>query len=110
MRPIPKRLLPFSCEVRVPKDGGLMGGEYEEPVTLAHVAVEPVDRVRPTAYQLQDATNAVMYVDAVNTEGAFHVPSGSLVTLEGETSPSSVSSCHEFAPYGRVHHWELELK
>lgn len=109
MKPIPKRLLPSSCTVRVPKDDALMGGEYEETVTLTGVAVEPVDKVRPTSYQLQDVTSAVMYVDATNTEGAFRIPSGALVTLEGETSPSSVSACHEFAPFGPVHHWEVEL-
>lgn len=109
MMPIPKRLLPSSCTVRLPKADALMGGEYEEPVILAGVAVEPVDRVRPTAYQLQDVTNAIMYVDAVNTEGAIRIPPGSLVTLEGETSPSSVSACHEFSAFGRMHHWEVEL-
>lgn len=109
MRPIPKRLLPCSCTVRVPKEDALMGGEFEDEVLLSHVAIEPVDKVRPTAYQLQDVTNAVMYVDAVNTEGAFRIPSGSLVTPEGAGAPSSVSGCHEFAPFGPVHHWEVEL-
>jgi hypothetical protein len=86
-----------------------MGGEYADPITLSGVYVEPVSRVRPTSYQLQDVTNAVMYVDATNTKGALRIPSGSLVTLEGEVSPSSVAACHEFSAFGRVHHWEVEL-
>lgn len=109
MMPIPKRLLPHSVAVEVPKADALMGGEYEEPVRLDGVCVEPVSKVRPTSYQLQDATNAVMYVDAVNTKGAFAIPAGSLVTLSEGEAPSNVSACHALSAFGRVHHWEVEL-
>ncbi len=110
MLQIPKRYLPHTVQVRVPKkveDG--FGGQYEEPVTIEHVRVEPIWTLRATQYQLQDGARGILYIDAVNSEGAFEIPAKSLVTLEGEPSPANVLACHPIIGVDRVHHWEVEL-
>lgn len=109
MLQIPKRYLPHTVQVQVPKDSDGFGGQYEEPQTIAHVRVEPLWTLRATQYQLQDGAHGILFVDAVNSEGAFEIPAGSLVTLEGEPSPANVLACHPFIGADEVHHWEVEL-
>lgn len=110
MLQMPKNLLPHTVTVRVPKDTDGYGGQYEEPVTIEHVRVEPLYGTRLTDYQRQSGVSGIVYIDAVNSSPAMEVPAGSLVTLEGEPSPSNVFACHPIVGTGRVHHWELELR
>ena len=48
-------------------------------------------------------------MDAVSTEGAFAVPAGSLVSVDG-SPPVAATSCVPCPDgMGRVHHWEVAL-
>lgn len=105
--PIPRRMLTLKATVQVPAEADL-GGEFAEPAELDGVAFEPAQEVRQTSWQLQDGIRGTMFVDAVNTKGAFRIPAGSLVTIEG-APPVAVTSCEEYAAFGRVHHWEVGL-
>ncbi len=109
MIPLPRRLLTSTAEVRVPRAGGY-GGEYEEPVAVRHVRFVPKADLRPTAYQLQSPVKGTLYVDAHWSEGAFEIPAGSLVSVDGEESPSCAHECRELSAGGAVHHWEVDLK
>lgn len=102
---IPKRALPSTCMVRVPKDGG---GEYDEPVAIKHVRFEPKDAIRATDYQLRDTVTGVLIIDSANSDGAFGIPAGSLVSIDGGPE-SCVSGCTEYSTWSGVHHWEIEL-
>lgn len=105
--PIPRRLLTSSCTVQVPAEGK-MGGVYAEPVEMRGVRFEPSDGVRQTAWQLQGGPKGTLFVDAANTEGAFAIPAGSLVCVDG-SPPMAATSCEELSDFGRVHHWEVQL-
>lgn len=109
MLQIPKRALPSTASVRVPLEGDY-GGEFAEPVAIGHVRYEKAAGIRRTDYQLQDGTTGIVFIDAVNSEGAFEVPASSMVSIDGAPEVC-VNACHpreQFA--GRVHHWELEVR
>lgn len=107
--PIPRRLLASTARVRVPLPGAAYGGEYGEHREIAGVCLQGADSLRPTDYQLRDTTTGVLFVDAVNSRGAFAVPAGSLVSVDGGPE-SCVAECREYAEGRRVHHWELVLR
>ena len=50
-----------------------------------------------------------MFVDAVNSIGAFDVPAGSRVAVSGRSMMVAEShACCDL--FGRVHHWELKVR
>ena len=102
LRPIPARLLPDDAVVRVP-DG--IGG-FEDGVTVSHVRLARAQKVSDDAHRSADAGGGKVYVDAVNSIGAFEVPAGSRVDI-GECSyyVRECRRCEDFN--GHVHHWEL---
>ena len=109
MTPIPRRLLGSTALVRVPKDGEY-GGEFEEPVEIGHVRLQPAHGVRMESYRFTDPNPVgLLFVDAKNSEGAFEIPVGSLVSVDGAdwASVRTVAAYPDF--YRNVHHWEVEL-
>lgn len=106
--PIPRLLLPSSATVKVRIADGGMGGHYEEPVELRHVRFEPEDDAENLSWQLRNGAKGTLFVDAVNTEGAFAIPAGSLVSVDGAPE-AAVTSCEELRDFGRVHHWEVHI-
>lgn len=106
---IPAWALPHTVWVRVPRDGDGYGGEYGEPVPIRRVRLERSARVRSTDYQLQNAPTGTLYVDARSSAGAFEIPAGSLVRLDGEDAWSCAGSCRAFYDGSALHHWEVEL-
>lgn len=104
LRPIPRKLLASSMEVAVPDaEGG-----YEEPVTVAPVRFERTHELVADTHRA-DAVAGKVYVDAVLTEGAFEIPAGSRVTIDGASL--LVASVRRFeGSHGHVHHWELEVR
>ena len=106
--PIPRALLPDDMTVAVPDEGAAYGGAYLEPVAVSHVRFERADDLDPNAVKLADGASGRIWVDAANSAGAFRIPVGSKVELGGETL--HVVSCVEFAPFGEVHHWEVDVK
>lgn len=108
LRPIPRNLLPDTITVQVPYDGE-WGGEYAEPVEIAHVRYDSSVAVLRNAYQFEDGSQGLIYVDAANSEGAFAIPAGSLITLNGEKL--SVVKSTQYEDYnGHIHHWEVEVR
>lgn len=104
---IPKSLLPSTIEVRVPADGEY-GGCYEEPVTIDHIRFDAAATIKPDQYTFSPGSKGLIFIDALNSEGAFELPVGTLVTIYGEEL--SVVTVNTYCGYnGQVHHWEVEV-
>ena len=109
MRQIPKRLLPDKAVVRVPDDDALSGGQYGDEVEIENVRYDKSASIRRTDYQLQDGTTGIVYIDAVNSAGAFEIPAGSVLKIgDLEVYVNITRTFEDFA--GHVHHWELEVR
>ena len=105
MPQIPGRLLPDSMEVRVP-DGS---GGFADAVTVSHVRFVRTQSASDDAHRSADAGAGKVYVDAVNSGGAFEVPAGSRVEIGGDSLfVAAVRRCEGFG--GKVHHWELTVR
>lgn len=105
LRPIPVRLLPNSCLVREPAaDGG-----FGEPRAISRVRFERAQSVVADAHRSADAGAGTLFVDAVTSAGAFEIPVGSRVEVDGRSYVAAKVSRFE-GFNGRVHHWEVELR
>lgn len=108
LTPIPRLVLSESVKVRVPvpDDYGLAWSE--EAQELNHVRIETSQALVNKGFVLTDGCTAVMYVDAINSQGLKEIPVGSLVLVgEDWRSVISVTPCEVGS---RVHHWEVELR
>ena len=105
LRPIPVRLLAEDAVVRVP-DGA---GGFAEGVAVSHVRFARTQSVVEDGHCSADAGNGKVYVDALNSDGAFEVPAGSRIDI-GDHSYLVVECrrCEDFN--GHVHHWELTVR
>jgi len=102
--PIPLRLLPDAMLVRVP-DGR---GGFGEPVEVSNVRFNESQSVSDDAHRSVDAGAGIVFVDAVNSAGAFAVPAGSRIEID--RASYYVRKCKRHCgKWGRVHHWELEV-
>lgn len=107
--PIPRRMLPSSCTVQVPVSDGGLGGRYGEPRVMRHVRFEESDETRASSYTLRDGPRGTLFVDARSTDGAFPIPSSSLVSVDGSVPVAATSCTPLLDGAGRVHHWEVRL-
>lgn len=105
LRPIPARLLAENAVVRVP-DGE---GGYAEGVEVSHVRFARKQSVVDDNRRSADAGAGKVYVDALNSVGAFEIPAGSRIDI-GVHSYYVVKCkrCEDFN--GCVHHWELVVR
>lgn len=104
LRPIPPWLLGDSMLVSVP-DGH---GGFRDAVEVAPVRFERGQTVSDDAHRSADAGAGTVFVDAVNSRGAFEVPAGSRVEFGGVSY--FVRKCRRRGGFGAsVHHWELEV-
>lgn len=105
LRPIPARLLPDTMSVRV----SLADGTLAEAVTVSRVRFQRVQAASGDGHRSADAFTGRVYVDAVNSGGAFEVPAGSRVGI-GEHSylVAACRPCEDFN--GHIHHWELDVR
>lgn len=102
LRPIPVRLLGDTAVVLVP-DGA---GGFEDGVTILGVRFARTQSVVDDGHRSADAGSGKVYVDAVNSVGAFEVPAGSRIEIGGHSFyVAEVKRCEDFN--GHVHHWEL---
>ena len=102
---IPRRFLPDSMLVRVP-DG--LGG-FADVAEVSHVRFARTQSVSDDAHRSADAGAGKVYVDAVNSGGAFEVPAGSRVEIGGHSYfVAECKRCEGFG--GAVHHWELVVR
>ena len=104
VRPIPPWLLGDSMLVSAP-DGR---GGFCDAVEVAPVRFERVQAVSDDAHRAADAGAGTVFVDAVNSRGAFEVPAGSRVEVGGVSL--YVRKVRRRCGFGgAVHHWELEV-
>lgn len=104
-RPIPRTALPDVMTVRVP----LADGNYGEPRMICNVRFDRTQRTSEDEHRSADAGRGTVFVDAVNSIGAFEVAAGSRVTLGGHSMMvGEVRTCADLL--GRVHHWELKVR
>jgi hypothetical protein len=97
-----------TATVKTPKEGGY-GGEYNEPVTIAGVCFDRTASLMVTDYQLQAPVKGVLFIDPHVSKGAFEIPAGSLVSVDGEVSDATVHECEPVYGWGGLHHWECVL-
>ena len=104
VRPIPKAALPDTMTVRTP----LPDGGFGEPQIVVGVRFERTQSVTDDGHRSADAGAGIVFVDAVNSIGAFDVPAGSRVAVRGQSLfVRSVHRCEDL--FGRVHHWEIKV-
>ena len=105
LRPIPARLLDDDAVVRVP-DGE---GGYAEGVAISHVRFARKQSVADDGHRSADAGAGKVYVDALNSVGAFEVPAGSRIDIGRHSYyVAECRRCEDFN--GHLHHWELVVR
>ena len=105
LRPIPARLLAENAVVRVP-DGA---GGYAEGVEVSHVRFARKQSVVDDGHRSADAGAGKVYVDALNSVGAFEISAGSRIDIDGNSYyVVECKRCEDFN--GHVHHWELTVR
>ena len=117
LTPLPRSVLPSVMEVRAPVADSEYGDEWSDPVTVSHVrfqraadlALVSVGGAQP-GYVFRDGSRGLVYVDAATSEGAFEVPEGSRVSVDGGDAMevARVTRCDHMD--GTCHHWELEVR
>lgn len=107
MLQIPKSLLPDTAEVHAPDPDALYDGVFLPPHTIGHVRFERVEALNPTQYSLADGAKGRIWVDAVNSDGAFEIIKGSKVVVDGETMQAL--SVATYKTGAKVHHWEVDV-
>lgn len=108
MPPIPLSLLPDRMEVRVPVDSDYGGEVSGDGSVIDNVRFDDAAHMSRRGYVLMDGSKGIVFVDAVNSKGAFDVPCGSVVRIGDEDlSVVKVVPCKGF--FGIVHHWEIEV-
>lgn len=102
--PIPGWMLDGEMAVSAP-DGA---GGFLAPVVVSGVRFERVQSASGDSHRCADAGGGKVFVDAVTSAGAFEVPVGSRVEIEGVSM--FVRACRRVpGPRGEVHHWEVEV-
>ena len=105
LRPIPLRPLADDALVRVP-DGA---GGYAEGVVVSRVRFARTQSVVDDGHRSADAGAGKVYVDALNSVGAFEVPAGSRIDIGGHSYlVAECGRCEDFN--GHVHYWELVVR
>lgn len=105
LRPIPARLLAEDAVVRVP-DGA---GGFAEGVAVSRVGFRRTQTVVNDDHRSADAGAGKVYIDAMNSIGAFEVPAGSRIDIGGHSY--YVAECKRCEAFnGHVHHWELTVR
>ena len=91
--------------------GGLSEAAFAAslPMAEARVRFERTQRVSDDDHRSANAGQGTVFVDAVNSIGAFDVPAGSRVAVSGHSMMVTEShACCDL--FGRVHHWELKVR
>ena len=61
-------------------------------------------------YVFSDGSKGLVLVDAANSEGAFEVPEGSEVRIDGGEAMEAVKVERHDSLDGSCHHWEIEVR
>lgn len=112
LRPIPKSVLHDTALVRVsiPDTDAYDGrGSFGAPVEIKNVRFQSREEMRASQYVFADGSIGLLFVDRVNSIGAFEIKPGDLVTLRGEER-TAVKTTPLYGEFGVIHHWEVELR
>ena len=82
-------------------------GTYSDPVAIIGVGFHEFQKASKDAHRSASGGGWV-FVDAVNSKGAFSVPGGSLVTIGGH-SYTVLENIMIGNLWSRPHHWELKV-
>lgn len=107
LRPIPKSVLGSTMSVRVPIDGRR---GYSDAMFVTHVRFQDVKVLETSSYAIDDDSTGIIYMDAVNSVGAFDIPVGSLISVDGGEERSVVKTTKEVGFGNKVHHWKIEVR
>lgn len=117
LAPLPASTLPSSMEVRAPVADSEYGDEWADPVTIGHVRFSQAsefgvqgNNAVENGYVFQDGSIGLVYVDAVNSAGAFEVPAQSEITIDGGEVMEVVKTTRQDNLDGTCHHWEIEVR
>ena len=102
---IPRRLLPDSMDVRVPRPDG----SFENPVTVNHVRFVSTQSSTDDAHRSADAGAGKVYLDAMSSDPMLEIPAGSRLDIDGHSYFVVKSRrCEGFG--GKLHHIELSVR
>ena len=65
--------------------------------------------MRRSGWVLSDGAQGIVYIDAARSTGAFEIPVGSLIRVDGGDE-MSVATVNPYCVDGYVHHWEIEVR
>lgn len=84
-------------------------GGYAEGMAVSHVRFAQTQSVVDNGHRSADASSGKVYVDTLNSVGAFEVPAGSRIDIGGHSYlVAECKRCEDFN--GHVHHWELVVR
>ena len=101
--PIPKGKLDKTMMVCTPRPDGA----FNEPVAMIGVGFHEFQKASEDDHRSVQGGGWV-FVDAVNTKGAFSVPVGSRVTISGRAY-TVLENIMIGNLWSRPHHWELKV-
>lgn len=117
LTPLPESVLPSSMTVRAPVLDSEYGDEWADPVTISRVRfmgagefAQAQSGGAQSGYVFREGSVGMVIVDAATSRGAFAVPEGSEVRIDGGQPMTAVrvTRCQHFD--GATHHWEIEVK
>lgn len=107
-RHIPKSVMPDTMQVYLLDPESDYEGAYLDPVEIANVRFERAEQLLNANYKLSDGAAGRVWVDKVTSKGAFKVPMGSKVVIDGESF--IVDKCSTYKCGKHIHHWELDVR
>lgn len=102
---IPKRLLIHSIDYYRYKEDNFEGEDFEAPIRIDFVRVEPKTRLYRTASGDVVESNTIVFVDALNSTPVEWISKSKIVFRGKELRIVDIAEC--FAGTLNVHHWEL---
>ncbi|KGL44486.1 hypothetical protein EP56_07755 [Listeriaceae bacterium FSL A5-0209] len=103
---IQRRLLIHNVEYKeyIPKSA--YGEEWEEPVPVNRVRVQPVNRVVKTSNGDDIQSSTLIFIDRINSSPAFR-PSEKSIFIFDNREYNVVSVDEVYTRGSNVHHWEV---
>lgn len=104
---IPRHLLTDSMLVKLPDPEADYAGTWKEERRVGRVCFQSREQLGRTSWSLAEGASGRVFVDALNSEGAFEVPAGARVEVNGRAM--ECKACQAYRAFGRVHHWEVDV-
>jgi len=110
MRAIPRALMPDELYVWEPDDSSEYDGAYSTTAKrIYNVRFDSNSPIKDSEYQTSDGMKGVIFIDARTSKGAYQIPEGSLVSLDGVTKMVAIKVTPYKTLHGRIHHWEIDV-